>query len=179
MTISFYGSQTWPDVLLKALINQIVNNVQGMTGDRVFLSAWDEATHLAFPPADQFITLFTPSFPVDQTDVTGGGTYNTAFDARLDVRAFARIEADIEGRSGQFLTENVLGVLAFAQKLITALQMWPGPDAGDGLSQLRRPLRLTGAWTINWKAAGDGKRWGVISIPCEMSFVADLGAPYP
>jgi len=179
MTIEFYGSQTWVNTLLDAAISLLVNGLPGMTADRVFLSAWDESMHLDFPPADRFVTLFTPSFPVDQTDVEGGGAINTAFDSRLDVKAFVRIEADIEGRSGQYLSEQVRGALVFAQQVISLLQTWPGPDDGTGVSQLRRPLRLTGAWTLSWKTVKDGKRWGVISIPCEMSFVAALGSPYP
>jgi hypothetical protein len=179
----FYGAQTWIDVLQKGVQDYLVNTIPGLSRDRIFPSVWDDDLHTEFPPADFFLTLFVPDSPVDQTDVTGGGAINTAFDSTLLVTLFLRLEADLENRSPQFLAEQVGGVYARTKTVISALQMWPGPTItgpdGSAISQLRRPLRLRPGWRVTRRANRAGQRWGVVPISFEMSWVADLGSPYP
>jgi hypothetical protein len=182
----FFGSHTWVDDLSSALIDYLADTISpSMSKDRIFLSVWTEDQHLQFPPADRFIALSTPDFAVDQACVQGGGTLNTAFDTTLEVKLFTRVEADLENRSGQYLTEQVAGVYLFAKSVITALQMWPGPteDAGNGngstISKLRRPLRIKPGWKVSGKSSKRGDRWGIVPTMWELSWVADLGDPYP
>lgn len=163
---------------MPVLISQLVDQVAGMTTDRVFESVWTDEMHLTWPPADRFIALYAHRFPVDQTDVSGGGELNTAFDAQVKTTAFVRVEADIENRSGQFLTDQVRGVYLFAKEIIEAFQMFDPPaqdSSGVGLNVLRRPMRLVGDWSIQPKSGKENSRWGVIPINWEVSFVADLG----
>lgn len=178
MAIQAFGSQIWVPPLLDAVASVLYNGL-GLPPDRVFNSIWDDQTLLEFPPADQFITLFAPNFPVDQTDVRGGGSINTAFDAKLHIKLFKRVESDIETRSYQYLNDEVNGVYTFAQQVITILQMWPGPDDGTGTSQLRRPMRIMPGFDVDGRTVKDGKRWGLVKTVWEMSFVANLSNPYP
>src|ERR1051326_3835407 len=122
--LPFTGQQTTPQEFMAQIAQKLVDDVDSMTADRVLLSVWDSDLHLNFPPADRFITLFASDFPVDQKDVTGGGAINTAFDSTLEITLYTRVEADLEGRSGQFYLEQVNGVYSFAFAVISALQMF-------------------------------------------------------
>lgn len=180
---NFFGQQAWIDEILEECANYLAGALSGMTTDRVFPSIWDDDLHLEFPPADRFITLFAGDFPVDQNNVQGGGAINTPFDAAVVVTMFTRVESDIENRSRQSLVEQVNGVYQFAKQVIAALQMWPGPvvtdDAANTVSKLRRPARIKPGWRVVRKKNAQGQRWTVAPATFEMSFVSDLGSPYP
>lgn len=171
------GSHVWISDIMPVVIDQIVNAIPGLTRDVVFQSVWTDEDHLKWPPADRFIALYAHRFPVDQTDVTGGGTLNTAFDAQIRATAFVRVEADLENRSGQYLGDQVRGVQLFAKQIITALQLFdPDGSAGaSGLKMLRWPMRVWGDWAVQPKSGGQNSRWGVCPINFVASYVSDLG----
>lgn len=174
------GAQTWVDQWLEPVRQRVIDRVSGMTRDRVFPSAWEIDDHLKYPPADRFVTLFVGRFPVDQTDVSGGGAINTAFDSVLTVTPFTRVEADIENWSEQSLTEATIGVYQFVHSVLTALQMWEGPENTAGTMLLfRRPMRVSPGFDVLKKSGKDGRRWVVAPMSFEVSFVSDLGVPYP
>lgn len=176
----YFGAPTKVPPIHAGLNDYLAATIPSMTTDRVFSSVWDDEVHLKYPPADRFITTFGRNFPVDQTDVLGGGNINSAFDAEFDVKAFTRVEADIEGRSIEQLREMVTGVYDLADQIITALQMWPGPTATGthgATSILRRPARIKPGWRVEKKTM-ERQRWVVITSTWELSFVADLGNAY-
>lgn len=156
---------------------QLVSAIPPLTKDVVFPSVWSDEDHLKWPPNDRFITLFAHRFPVDQTDVSGGGQLNTAFDAQLRVTAFVRVEADLENRSPVMLEQEVYGVYKLTHDIVTALQMFDplDPDHTSGLRMFRRPMRLVGDWSIQPKSGAKNSRWAVVPTNWECSFVADLG----
>jgi hypothetical protein len=174
-----YGNQTWPDQWLPGVRARLVDKVRSLTKDRAFMSMQGEEFHLNFPVADQFITLFTPDFPVDQNMVTGGGNINTAFDSTLETTVFCRVESDVEGRSVEQLEEYAIGVYQFIQQVMTALQDWQGPTADDGRQMFRRPMRTRPGFRINRKPGMNNKRWAVAPISWECSFVGNLGNNWP
>lgn len=174
-----YGAQTWPDQFLPDVAKRIADNVAGLTRDVVFASIYEVKDHLDWPIADKFITLFDARFPVDQKDVLGGGTENTAFDSVLSVNVFCRVEADIEHRSAQFLEDQTFGVYKFVQQVLTAIQLYNGElDSTANLYKLRWPMRVAPGWDIRPASGKNGWRWGVAEMKFEVSFVADLGNPY-
>lgn len=170
-----YGSHVWPPQLLGPIYERVADSVAGLTRDRVFSSLWDEDDHLKWPPADRFVTGLMANFPVDQRDVSGGGNYNTAFDAVTVLTAYVRLDADIENRSTQQLTDEVNGVYTFCQDIIACLQTWDGPVMSDDLRAFRRPMRIAPGWQIRKKSAGAKARWAVAPMSFETSFVANLG----
>lgn len=180
----FYGAHTTPDELIEAVVARLVAQVPNMRADRVIPTTWDDAALLKLPPADFFIALWTPNFPVDQPDVTGGGSINTAFDAVLETRLFRRLEADVETKGPQLLLDRNRGIYrATMAPVLAALQMWEGPTTVDAdtsatTSKLRRPLRVAPGMTITGHTV-DRSRWAVATIKWEMSFVWNLGVPYP
>lgn len=174
-----FGAQTWIDELTPAIGDRVVSEVSDMTGDRVFESLYPDDDHLAWPPADRFVTVYGSNFPVDQTDVLGGGSHNTAFDATVVLTVYVRLEADIEGHSVQQLRDEARGVYKLIKEIITALQTWSGPvDSASGLSKFRRPMRVAPGFRVNKKTGKDGRRWAVSPVSFEVSFVSDLGNPY-
>jgi len=178
-----YGNQTWPTEYLPLLVKYlgVDAGIAGLKEDRVFLSVWDDKTLLLFPPADRFVAISQPNFPVDQQDVLGGGAINTPFDSELLVRVFVRVESSIEGRSTQVLTDDVLGLFKFLQDILTAFQMWTGPIAtvAPTRSLFRRPLRIAPGFTIESKDGGADSRWALAKMRYELSFVSNLGQNYP
>jgi hypothetical protein len=173
-----FGGQTWPHEFTPAIADYFGDTFPGFTRDRVFASGFTVEDHLRFPPSDRFVTLFFPDFPVDQTMVTGGGTYNTAFDSRMEATVFIRLESDIENRSPQQIENEALGVYKLLQDLLTAAQMWNGPVGTDNRSVFRRPMRTTG-FRIQRKSGHADSRWMVSIMSFEVSFVSELGTPYP
>lgn len=174
-----FGAQTWPHRFLPDMRDRVVSQVPELTADRVFRSNYPDDDHVKFPPADKFVTLFMPDFPVDQPAVSGGGAYNTPADGSLDATVFVRLEADIEHRSTQAMEDDANGVDQFVLKVLTALHMYPGLlDDASGLYVLRRPMRARRVTVVRKPGAGDA-RWNVAKINFEVSFVADLGFPYP
>ena len=181
MAAQDYGSQTWMPHFLPDVRRQIVDNVPGLTVDRVFRSNYPVEDLLANPPADKFIALFMPNFPVDQRAVSGGGTLNTPFDATLETTVCVRLEADIETRSTQAMEDEANGTDEFLRLVIKSLQMYPGPtDDATGLYKFRRPMRLKpeGFRVEKAKRGERNTRWTVAYIMWEVSFVSDLGQPY-
>ena len=174
-----YGSQVWPDQWLPGIRLRLLDQDPGLSKDRVFMSMQGMEFHLKWPVADQFITLFTPDFPVDQNMVTGGGNLNTAFDSTLETTLYCRVESDVEGRSTQQLEEYAIGVYRFTLRVLAALQDWQGPTADDGRQMFRRPMRIRPGFRIERKAGQDKMRWAVIPISWECSFVSDLGNNWP
>lgn len=175
-----YGLPTWPDRFSPKIAQQLVDKVPGLNADRVFSSAFTDEIHLQLPPADRFITLFMPDFPVDQPGVSGGGIYTTGFDATLEANIFVRLEADIEARSGRLLEEVSFGVYEFVRQVLAALQMWPGPvdaDAATGLSYFKRPMRLR-RFQIHKKGGIQSSRWAIAATNWEVAFVGDLDKNY-
>lgn len=157
---------------------RLIDQIPGMTADRVFPSVWSDADHLSWPPADRFVTLFAHDFPVDQTDVTGGGTLNTAFDSRLRATLFDRVESDLENRSAAMLEQQVYGVYALTKQVIKALQLFDPVDSATGVGYFRWPMRVWGGWSIQPKSGKGNSRWAVIPINFVCSFVSDLGFGY-
>lgn len=186
MSVYGAGKHVWVTDWLPLVRDRLLAAVSGMTADRVFVSAWAAEDHLKFPPDDRFITLFVGDFPVDQRNVDGGGSVNTAFDSTLAVTAFARVEADIENWSPQQLMETSIGLYPFLQQILAALQTWPGPDPvadpdapdAEMLLPFRRPVRIRPGFTVRPKTGGDGKRWAVAEMKFECSFVSALGPTY-
>lgn len=174
-----FGGQTWPSDFSSAIAEFFADSFPGFTRDRVFASGYSIDDHLRFPPSDRFVALFFSEFPVDQTMVTGGGTYNTAFDSRLEANAFIRLEADIENRSPEQLENEVLGVYKLLKDMLTAAQMWNGPIGTDNRSLFRRPMRISPGFRIQRKSGRNDSRWMVSTMNFEVSFVSSLGAPYP
>lgn len=178
-----YGEQTWPTEYIPKIRDRIVSEVKsGLTVDRVFASGLDDQDLIDWSPADQFITLWQPRFPVDQKRVTGAGAYNTAFDSHLITKLFVRFEGDIETRSTAWIESTVYGPLALAQKVMTALQTWEGPiaPAGGGLHLFRYPMRSLGFDVTKGRGkTKDQSRWGVVAMNWEVSFVAAIGSNYP
>lgn len=175
-----YGFQTWPHIFTPAVCLQLAAVLDGFSNDRVFASTYDDDFHIEFPVADRFITVFSPNFPVEQASVSGGGLINTGFDSLMLTTAFVRLEADPEGRSTQLLQEEAFGVYKLIQNLISCLQMWTGPiDATTSMAHFRRPMRLAPGWKVDRRKAKSGGRWAVVPVSWEVSFVGDLGEPYP
>ncbi len=178
-----FGRHSWPDTFSPIIAQRVVDTVPGMTRDRVFSSVFPDKFHLDFPVADKFVCLFIPSFPVDQKDVTGAGSYNTAFDSRLEVRGFVRVEADAEGRSNTWLEDQTFGIYTFAQQLLKSLHMWNGtydlsaPDTPT-LRFLRRPMRIMPGFDIERREGRGESRWGLIKSTYQCSFVASLGTEF-
>ena len=173
-----FGFPTWPDQYGTALITQIVENVPGMTSDRVFWSTYNDQIHMDFPPADRFIALFQPYFPVDQASVSGGGEYTTKIDSQLVGKLFIRLEQDIEGRTAQWLNDQAFGAYKFIQQFVTSIHMWKGPTDPTGLALFTKPMRLLRFEVNKDNRDKDGGRWGIVTSNWEISFVADLGKPY-
>lgn len=174
-----FGSQVWINDYLPRIKNRIVDEVSGMNKSLVFESMQGQEFHLSWPIADRFITLFNHDFPVDQTMVTGGGSYNTAFDSTLESTVYCRVESDQEGWSVQQLEAHSIGVNNFILNIITALHMWDGPVAEDGRQMFRRPMRIRPGFRILPKSGRDKTRWAVAPISWEVSFVSSLGFNYP
>lgn len=173
-----YGWQSWPDDLSPAIADRIVNQVPGMTRDRVFSSTLTDEMHKRFPPADIFIPMFFPSFRVFQPSVSGGGIYTTVIESTLVTKVFIRLEADIENRSTKWLEDETNGVYKQTKLVATALQTWKGPiHVPSGLSRFTRPMRLLN-FDIQTSGAGKDGRWGVCPMTWEVSFVASLGVDY-
>ena len=175
-----FGFPTWPDEFGTGILQQLVLNVPGMTTDRVFWSSYDDNFHLQDPPADRFITLFMPNFPVKPGAVSGGGAYTTEFSSRLVVKGFIRTEPDPEGKTIQWLNDQAFGVLRFANSIISALQVWSGPiESSSGLSYFTEPMRLGPGFDLSKDNRGvQGSRWGIMTSNWEVAFVANLGKPY-
>jgi hypothetical protein len=169
-----YGEPSWPDVFSPAIANQIVTGVPGLTRDRVFSSAYNDEIHMEFPPGDKFVALFFPEFPVDQPGVSGGGIFTTGFDSHLEVRIFIRLEADIEGRSTQWLEDQAFGAYKFIQAVLVTIQMYIGPIAVSGLSHFKRPMRLMPGFRIERKNLNKESRWNVAKATFEVAFVGDF-----
>lgn len=174
MSFSF-GSHCWMPDFIPAVYARIVDQVPGMTRDRVFSSLLPDEDHLKWPPADRFVVGFMGNFPVDQRMVSGGGNLNTAFDSTLVLTAFCRLECDPETSSTQQLEDEVNGVWKFVQRILTALQTWEGPRGPDGLQTFRRPMRVAPGFRIERKSGGDRIRWATAPLSFEVSFVANLG----
>lgn len=174
------GAHVWVDDFMPVVAQRIVDRIPGLTRDKVFQSVWSEADHLRWPPDDRFVALYAHRFPVDQTDVTGGGELNTAFDAGVRATAFVRVESDIENRSGQFMEDQVRAVTLFAQQVITALHMFDpdNPFNSAGLKMFRWPMRVVPDWTIQPMSGANGSRWGVVPMNFVCSYVADLGVGF-
>lgn len=175
-----YGTQTWSHKFFPGIRALITAGVPGMTADRVFRSNYDAQVHLDNPPADRFITAFMPSFPVDTRAVDGGGKYTTPFNATLELTAFVRLEADIEVRSTKAMEDEANGTDVFLQQLVSTVHMWPG-EVVDGLYYFRRPMRLRpeGIRVERARRGHNNTRWTVATVFLEVSFVGDLGSPYP
>lgn len=175
-----FGAQTWPDRFMPALLKRVSDSVRGMTTDRVFQSVWSDEDHLRFPPADRFVAVRATQFPVDQRDVDGGGSINTAFDSTVVTTLFVRLE-ELENRSTRLMSDDSNGVYKAALELITGLQTWEGPvDPSTGLQHFRRPMRLSTGWSVQPKSGGQkDTRWSVVPVMWQVSFVSDLGNPYP
>ena len=175
-----FGFPTWPDQYGASIIARLVDKVPGMTQDRVFWSTYDDQLHLDFPPADRFITLFQPQFPVRPGSVSGGGKFTTEFESRLVAKAFIRVEADIEGKTAQWLNDQAFGVYSFAKQMVSGLQVWEGPtDPVTTMSLFTRPMRLMPGFEISkHNRDKNGGRWGICTSNWEVSFVSDLGTSY-
>lgn len=181
-----HGQQVWVGDFMPAVVERIVGQCPPLDKSRVFRSLYPPEDHLAFPVADRFVTLFNGSYPVDEKNVLGGGTHNTAFDHRMTMTAFVRLEADPEHHSTQQLADEASGVDAFVKQLITSLHTWDGPEITDpddptiSRYAFRRPvLNVKPGFEIRTKTGPDGRRWAVVSVAWQLSFVADLGNPYP
>ena len=172
-----YGFPTWPDRFTDDLISHIVAGVPGLTNDHVFLSVYTEDIHLEFPPADRFVTLFIPDFQVDAPGVSGGGIYTTGFESTLELNAYVRLEAGIEGRSAKLLNEYSIGIYDYIRRLYASVQTYPGLiDGTAGQSNLKRPMRIKN-FRINRKTIGK-QRWLAVPSNWEIAFVSDFGTNY-
>lgn len=175
-----YGAHVWTTVVAKQIKNRLVEQVPGLTEDRVFRSNYSIEDHLKFPPADTFITMFFVEGRADQACVRGGGKYNTPFDCTLEVTLYNRLEADIENRSTRAMEDDANGVDLLLQQINTALQEYEGEvmDAED-LHSLRHPMFTDPGWRVQRRSGGKETRWVVAVSTWAVSFVADLGLLYP
>ena len=101
----------------------------------------------------------------------------TGFNTVVTLSCFCQINADVEMRSTQMITEDTLGVLAFVQKVISAIQFW-NPQDFDPASPtyqdtyLREPARMTdGGFGLTNMEIGDSF-WTNAPIDVEMKFTA-------
>lgn len=177
-----YGAATDPSKFMPLLAQQVADSVDGLKRDRVFRSNYEPAFHLEFPPADRFVTLFLSDFPVGQPGVSGGGRITTTFNSKLEVNAFVRLEADIEGRSTSFFEDQAAGQDAFVHAVIGSLQMWDGPLDDDGATfQFVRPARLDPGYRVVRKTVNGPSgpvRWCYAQLTFEIGWRSKLDA-YP
>lgn len=174
------GAHVWVPEVSKALGDQICATVSPpISRDRIFRSNYQDDDHLRYPPADRFVTLFWPRFPVDKPCQAGGMVYNTAFDAVVAVTAFDRLEADIENRSTRQMEEDATGTDVMIQQILKSVEGWAGTTDDDENLQIIRRLARINDIVVNRKSGKDDSRWVVAKLNFELSFVADLGFVYP
>ncbi len=172
------GAPTWPPRFIPGVRQQLVSNIPGLDRNLVFRSNWTPEHHLLFPPADRFITLFMPEFPVDAPGVSGGGKYTTGFESTLLLRAFVRLESDIEGWSQRQFDDAVDGVDEFLRLILASLQTYMGEaDESTTLRMFKRPMRIR-RFHIESKNGKAESRWTLATMNYEVAFVADLGQNY-
>lgn len=178
-----------PAELLRRLTQQLSqagtptgsNLVGAGLADRAFLSVWPDDVLVRNVRARQFVAVRPSRFPLWQTVIQGAGSpingYDgnitaTGFNAVVSLVLFNQNNADPENWSAQAATEDTLGFINLALRVMSAVQFW-NPFVGSGVGKsyyLREPARVTdGGFSINQRTIKDSF-WTTGSLDCELKF---------
>lgn len=141
--------------------------------DLAFLTVWPDDVLLRNPPGNRFVAVRPSRFPIWQTIIQGAGSpvsgylgqkTMTGFDPVVSLVLFSQNNADPENKSKQAVTEDVIGFMAFALKVFSAVQFWNPFLAADPTAKLlREPARVSdGGIGINARTAKDA--WWTVGV---------------
>lgn len=165
-----FGAYTWLDAILVA-VGDRVSAKTGLSRDVVFESLAADSDHLAFPPADRFVTIAPTRATMDQRLAAGAGRYTSGFDGTLRVTMFARFANDQELRNAQILRDATRGVLGLWQRVLDGLHMHePMNAAGECI--LKEPMRNVG-FSVQPARTREGP-WCVCLSDWDVKFIATL-----
>ncbi len=91
---------------------------------------------------DTQIVIRPASFPIDQTEVAGGGNYSLAVRGTLSLSYYARLWTTTQTYDLAKLNDASFGVLANWKAILNLFSMWTPLETGSGDCYLIQPARF-------------------------------------
>jgi hypothetical protein len=164
-----YGYPTDLSTLLPLVAAQVVS-VTSLPAERVLVTLEPDADLDRDPISDVLVTIAPVRFPMDQSQVTGGGIAFENTLGELEIVYFNRYEVDYTHADADALTDANNGILANWRLIMQSLQLFvPLDDNSNGLTS--EPMRL-----IQWNIPKRQKTnpWLRIVSTWKMEFVQGL-----
>lgn len=159
---------TTPDIILTAIVNRIISQVDGATSSNTYISTI--SNELPPNPAEvMFEISFAHNFATFDGEFTGAGNAGLHTQMTAMVTISTVIQRDEVGRDAVFLTDADQGMLQWLTKVLAALSNHDLLD-GSGNQILAEPLRLTQGQI----PPKDDRRRGFATLMMECSFDWDL-----
>lgn len=166
-----FGTPTDLPELLAAVRTRLVS-VSGVAPHLVFPTVWPEEDLLDKPPGNQFLTVRPLTFPGVASLAAGAGTAARAYDGRVRVSVFYRLDLDQFLRSADWLTKDP-GPLATWLKVLGGLEQYAPPRAADPTKCLLiEPMRNDPGFEVPQRKLPPG--WSQIDSTWQLKFVHRL-----